>query len=195
MKKYLIFALLMFTQSIIYANVRYDLYCNRHLLERSHDSLMSQVGVVEQSGRNDGEVEKYLHSVGLKKGNPYCSAGQYWCFMVAATALGVPSDSIPVPRTAVANAMFNFAKQNGKRAEYVTDKHFLIVWRENGSYRGHIERIIKTGKAGWVTTVGFNTSKSQGNQSDGEGVYIKKRNIYHPLGRMKIRGIIGFYSR
>jgi len=194
MNKYLIIAILIFTQSIIYANVRYDLYCNRHLLERSHDSLMSQVGVREASGRNDGEVEKYLHSVGLKKGNPYCAAGQYWCFMVAADALGMLYDSIPIPRSGVANAVFNFAMQKGKRAEYVADKHFLIVWRENASYRGHIERIIATGKAGWVTTVGFNTSSANGNQADGEGVFVRKRNIYHPLGRLKIRGIIGFYS-
>jgi hypothetical protein len=40
----------------------------------------SQVGVKELTGNNDGkEVEMYLRSVGLKKGNAYCAAGQAWC--------------------------------------------------------------------------------------------------------------------
>ncbi len=38
-----------------------------------------QVGTVEKSGHNDGPVEKYLTSVGLAKGDPYCAAFVYWC--------------------------------------------------------------------------------------------------------------------
>lgn len=44
----------------------------------------SQIGVRELTGNNDGvEVEMYLKSVGLKKGQPYCAAGVAWSFMTA----------------------------------------------------------------------------------------------------------------
>lgn len=40
-------------------------------------------------GSNSGpEVEEYLASVGLGKGNPWCAAFIYWCFQQAAKALG-----------------------------------------------------------------------------------------------------------
>ena len=41
---------------------------------------MSQVGVREATGNNDGpEVEKYLASTGLGKGHPWCAAFVRWC--------------------------------------------------------------------------------------------------------------------
>ena len=37
------------------------------------------VGTTAKTGNNDGEVVKYLTSVGLAKGDPYCAAFVYWC--------------------------------------------------------------------------------------------------------------------
>jgi hypothetical protein len=53
----------------------------------------SQIGTTEKSGRNDGPVEKYLLSVGLEKGDPYCAAFLYWC---GREALGARN---PFPRS------------------------------------------------------------------------------------------------
>ena len=40
----------------------------------------SQLHVREATGKNDGpEVAKYLRSVGLPEGYPYCAAGMAWC--------------------------------------------------------------------------------------------------------------------
>jgi hypothetical protein len=42
---------------------------------------ISQVGVGELTGHNDGpDVEKYLKSVGLKKGYAWCAAYVKWCY-------------------------------------------------------------------------------------------------------------------
>lgn len=42
---------------------------------------LSQVGVREATGKNDGkEVEKYLRAVGLGKGHAWCAAFVRWCF-------------------------------------------------------------------------------------------------------------------
>lgn len=55
----------------------------------------SQVGIVELTGRNDGEVDKYLAAVGLGGSrNPYCAAFNYW---VGREALGSRN---PYPRSA-----------------------------------------------------------------------------------------------
>lgn len=44
------------------------------------DVYLSQVGVKEATGNNDGpEVEKYLRSTGLGKGFAWCAAFVHWC--------------------------------------------------------------------------------------------------------------------
>jgi hypothetical protein len=47
--------------------------------ERLMAVAISQIGTQEASGRNDGPVVKYLRSVGLYAGDPYCAAFVYWC--------------------------------------------------------------------------------------------------------------------
>ncbi len=172
---------------------KYEVECHPVLLEVSLDSALSQAGVVEKTNRNDGAVSKYLISAGVKTGSPYCAAGVYWCFYAAADALEMDESKIPVKRTAAANEMFNDAAKRGKKAEYKAEKHDLLIWRKRASWQGHIERIFETGKAGWVKTIAFNVRKDL--SSPVEGVFIKKRCIFHPLGRLRIRGLIGFETR
>src|SRR5574341_787076 len=52
---------------------------------------ITQLGVEEAAGhKNTGkEVEKYLKSVGLGAGLPWCMAFVYWCYKQAATELGI----------------------------------------------------------------------------------------------------------
>ena len=172
---------------------KYILNCKKALLEKSLDIAFTQVGITERTGKNDGDVEKYLLSVGLRKGFPYCAAGQYYCFIVAADILRLSYREIPIKRTGIANEIFNSAAAMGEKIEYSLRKHDLIVWRVLNGSSGHIERVCKVIKAGWVLTIGFNTSSGEtGTQRDGQGVFLRKRNIFHPLGRMAIRGIIGF---
>ena len=176
----------------LFSQTKYELKCNNDLLDKSRNVLYKQVGVVEKTGNNDGVmVERYLKSVGLSKGNPYCAAGQYWCFYIS-------SDSnikiIPIKRTGLANGMFNDAMNKGKRVDYIPKINDLVVWKKYNAINGHIERIIAVQNNGYVTTIGFNTSNNnKGSQNNGQGVYIKKRNVKHPLSRvLLVRGIIGF---
>lgn len=178
------------------ANQRFELNCKKDILLKSNRILLSQIGVIEKSNKNDGEVVKYLNSVGLSSGNPYCAAGQYWCFIQAIINLNLPkviyeTTDIPIPRTGLANSVFNYAEKNGRKTKYNPQIHDLIVWRKPGTSFGHIERIISTGKAGWVETVGFNTESLIGNKKV-EGVFKKKRNVFFSLGRLVIRGLVGF---
>ena len=172
-----------------YSAQRYELEVKQELLNISYIFLLKQIGVTEKTGNNDGEVVKYLQSVGLYKGNPYCAAGQYWVFMKAADSLGLDKSFIPIPRTGLSSSIFEFGRINGRHTNFITKKHDLLIWKKGNTIYGHTERIIETGKAGWVWTVGFNTKDAKTGM---EGVFKKRRNIYHPLLNMKIRGIIGF---
>ncbi len=169
---------------------KYELYCNYDLLQLSGEIAISQNGTLE-NGRNIGDIYKYLKIFSAAPGTPYCAAGIYWTFFVASQRLSLPQDSIPIPKTMVANDIYRFARINGIKKPYKANINDLIVWRRKSSYRGHIERVIKVGEKGNITTIAFNTN-SIINGRKVEGVFIKKRNIYHPLSNLAIRGLIGF---
>ena len=194
MKKIMLITfLLTLISNSAYSQKAYQIKCRKDLLEMSEEAAISQIGIRERTGRNDGEVEKYLKAVGLGQGNPYCAAGQYWCFWRACQILKIPTKYIPIPNTALVYNIYKFARKKGSPTAYKAKRHSLIVWQYKNRRRGHIERIIKVEKAGWVETVAFNTSAGKNkNQRDGEGVYRKKRNIYHLLGRMKIKCLVIF---
>lgn len=187
-----IFIVVLLNVYSLFALDKYILKCDRNLVELSGRIALEQVSVVERSNNNDGEVEKYLSSVDLSKGNPYCAAGQYWCFWQASKLLGLPTKSIPIPRTGLASNIYKYATKQNMKAKYLPSIHDLIVWKKGQSIFGHIERIVGVKQAGWVITVAFNTLDSK---SGKEGVFIKKRNIYTPLHSMAIRGLIGFDTK
>ncbi len=190
----LIFVILTAATVQLSSAMKYTLVCRSDVLNLSLKICIEQVGTVE-SGENRGkQIEIYLAAVGLPAGYAYCAAGQYWCFAEACRRLTLAPNYIPLKRTALANAMFNYAARKGKPARYSVQVDDLIVWQRGKSQFGHIERVIRTGKAGWVYTIGFNTVKIIGKKRC-EGVFVHKRNIFHLLGRLRIRGIIGFNER
>jgi len=172
---------------------RYVLSCAKALVDESRKILWKQLGVTESTNRNDGkEVEKYQKVLGLPSGSPYCLAGQYYCFAEAAKQLGLPKTSIPLPATGLSTALFRFAKLNGRRSTEFSIND-LIIWQRGRSIYGHTERIVGLGKKGWVETIGFNTRRYVNKQNRWvEGVFLWKRNLIHPLGRLNLLGFVGF---
>lgn len=173
------------------AFTRYELPCKRELAERSLETAISQEGVTEVGFNNGNEVRAYLASVGLPAGNPYCAAGQYWAFVIACNELGLSISEIPLCRTGSSQLMFTDAMKHGKKTKAKPQIGDLPVWRVGHTNSGHVERIIALGKGGWFTTIAFNTSPDNSNPRNGDGVYIKKRNPNHILGRLSFRGFIG----
>ncbi|MFN3195811.1 MAG: hypothetical protein ACE364_07685 [Chlorobiota bacterium] len=164
----------------------YELDCDERLLTTSERYAMSQIGTMEKKS-NRGEVGKYLATVGLGEGYPYCAAGVYWSFSKAVEELGLPQSAVPIKRTAVANEVFNGAKRRGKLVKRDIARHDLIVWKSKNHWSGHIERVLRTKRKGIVETIGFNV-KTKG----GEGVAMKTRFVNHPLGRLMMRGVVTF---
>lgn len=156
------------------------------LLNTSEAILFQQVGIKEV-GKNKGPmIEKYLASIGLPEGYSYCLAGQYYCFEEAAKLTGLQN---PLPKTGLVMGLWNWAKKNGKIRKGYPERHDLICWQKGKSIFGHIGRIIEVQKKGWVKTIEFNTGSDI---REGDGVYIRKRNLFQPLQRMKIKGLIGW---
>lgn len=195
MRKLFLLCLLVIS-SPLQSQIKFQVVCDSLLISKSREIAKKQVGVKEKTNNNDGkEVEAYLKSVGLPKGFPYCAAGQYYCW-ADATKFYCNIYKNPVPKTASANGMYDGLAKTGTRVVYAPAVNDLIVWKNVNSYTGHIERVDSVCAKGWVVTIGFNTaSGNKGNQRDGGGVYYRLRNPNHFLGRMKIRGLIGFKPR
>ncbi len=174
---------------------RFEIPCSLQLWNASFDSIKTQIGVVEQTGRNDGpEIDGYLRSVGLGKGYPYCYAGQYWGFYVASSAGVCRGGKLDVPllRVGLASAGFYNGCRKGTQTVAIPQPKDLIFWKFAKTASGHVERIDSVKRAGWVTTIGFNTSAgTTGDQRDGGGVHPRLRNYKFPLGRMQVLGFLG----
>lgn len=159
------------------------------LAAASRDTLLAQIGTPEYR-QNSGPVQKYWKKFS-RYPIPYCQAGQEYCIDHAAKPLGVPGDVYAFMNTASTITAWYGAVKIGKKTAYKSHVDDLIYWRSGKAWSGHVERIIAILTGGWVRTVGFNTSCGGGDEREGSGVCIKKRNIFHPLGRLRILGLIG----
>lgn len=132
-----------------------------------------EVGTMERTGKNDGEVEKYIASVGLnpKAGYPYCAAFTYW---VGKEALGIKN---PYPKSA-------WSPDTVKGGRSVTEGTEILGGETFGIYSSTRKRIAHTGfcerrDGSYIVTIEANTSSNAavGSEADreGQGVYRKRR--------------------
>jgi hypothetical protein len=132
-----------------------------------------EVGVVEKTGKNDGEVEKYLVAVGLpaKSGAPYCAAFVYW---VGKAALGAAN---PYPKSAWSPDMVAGGKTVTENTEIKGGEAFGIYFasKKRIAHTG----LVKAKQGAYLITVEGNTSSTaavgSSQDRDGQGVYSKRR--------------------
>lgn len=139
--------------------------------DRLMRTAISQIGVQEATGRNDGPVVKYLLAVGLGTGDPYCAAFVYWC---GREALGTFN---PFPRSGYSpDFVTRPTWVRGRGTTPAPGDAFGIYFREKG-------RIAHTGLVRGIQgrslrTVEANTSPSAATgeaDRDGDGVWSKIR--------------------
>jgi len=138
------------------------------------DTALSYVGVHEKTGKNDGkEVEKFLKSVGLRKGNSWCAAFVSYCLSAAKV-------KSPKVRSGLARSFKTkniiLASRVMKGLEIIP-KGYLIGWQRGNTINGHIGIVTKLWKGPKGETVEGNTSSNKGSQYDGDGVFQKTRTI------------------
>ena len=119
--------------NISFSQQKWTLYVNKSNFEAISDSrlniLEGEVGVMEIGNNRGSRIDEYNDSaLGFKKGRgaPYCQSLRTWAWL--------KSGFIPYPRTALANAPFDYAVRNGKRESYIPEKGDEITWRYPGSW-------------------------------------------------------------
>lgn len=140
--------------------------------------MKGEVGVLEETGNNDGEqVEGYLASVGLPKGNPWCAAIVHWSYRSCGVVLE--------PKREFAMALRFHAKpmRIWERGGWTPDTatvfrritqdgdHFALYYNNLGRI-GHTGLIYGEDEK-FILTVEGNTNG--GGSRDGDGVYLRKR--------------------
>jgi|TARA_R110002167_G_scaffold149822_2_gene343293 hypothetical protein len=132
----------------------------------------TQVGIVEKTGKNDGEVEKYIGSVGLdpKAGYPYCAAFNYW---VGDEALG----KSPYPRSAWSPDQVKGGVRVTASTHIRGGEAFGIYFKSKGriAHTGLVESF--DGKSFITIEANTNANAAVGSAGDrdGQGVYRKRR--------------------
>ena len=132
----------------------------------------SLVGTTEATGRNDGPVvEAILRSAGAGKGDPYCAAFNFYCYLKAGYASHVPRsawspDWVKNP---------TWTRGTGGKTPLQADA-FGIFFASKGRV-AHTGLVKKWGDA--VLTVEGNTSREaapgSASDRDGGGVWSKRR--------------------
>jgi len=169
---------------------RYELPSGKFICELSLEIAKAEAGITD--AKNPQRVREYLKAAGVGYYNPFCASGQYWSFKQAQKTIeGFNKlfrtsfiSAIPYPRSALANAPYNYAKKNGTKTAYKAQKYDFLIWIYGNGPNGHIERIDSILSSGWVRCIGFNTGNRE--------VKFTKRNIYSPIGRRRVRGLVGF---
>lgn len=166
MKKYILF-LFLFLPLILFCQQNCDNWEERECLRKIY---YSQIDVRELTGSNDGyEVETYLGSTGLGKGNPWCAAFVYWCFLQC-------KDTLAITSPAWSPSYFNNEHNIYLRGEYSRRPPQFgdlagFYYSEKGRI-AHIE-FFDGENPKYYFTVGGNTNGEGSNE--GDGVYRKKR--------------------
>jgi hypothetical protein len=125
------------------------------------------------------DVEAYLASVGLGKGNPWCCAFTYWCFEQAAKAQGRAN---PMVHTGGCLAHWNGALSVGAarigKVDAVNNPALLqpgmLFIMDFGGGKGHTGFIVAV-RGGLIDTVEGNTDASM--TREGGGVYRLTRKL------------------
>ncbi len=148
---------------------------------------------VKEVGNNKGEeVEKYLKSVGLDPGNPWCMAFVYYVFDELAKKLGKAN---PLPKTGGVQDHWKKGDPTLKILDEEAEKDPKLVkpgqifFLDTGGGRGHTGIVISVDpSAGTYTTVEGNSNET--GSREGKEVSINKRKISAP----NLLGFIDYFK-
>lgn len=135
------------------------------------DIYLSQVGVREKTGKNDGpEVEMYLKSVGLNKGYAWCSAFVHW----ALDSAGYDVHKITAWAPTSYN-QYNIVVSKGKFNKDPKPGDVFVLYYPNLKRIGHTGFFNKKQNSTIYESVEGNTN--QAGSREGDGVYKKYRSF------------------
>lgn len=144
------------------------------------DTALAYVGTVERGGNNRGpRVERFLASVGLGPGQPWCAA--YVSYVLDAAGVRAPLDGRRrVIRSGLA-ARFITARSirasEALRGVKQVSPGAVVIWRRGNGPFGHAGFAVAWDGASGETVEGNTSSGQAGSQRDGGGVWRRQRQI------------------
>lgn len=143
------------------------------LAQKAIETLLTQKGVKETTGKNDGpEIKKYLESVGLWEGLAYCMALMYWGFDEASKELNITN---PLKKTGGVLDQYNSRPNNRVNTPQRGD----IFIMDFGGGKGHAGIVLEV-RGNRILTFEGNTSadpNSAHEDREGQGNYERSRLI------------------
>ena len=140
------------------------------------------VGVKEEGNNGGYWVTRFLKSVGLKSGNPWCAAFVSFC---------LDSAKVTTLKTRSGLARHFITRNKTIKATKVVTQNMelpqgtVVVWRRGTTMSGHVGFTDNwKGKSG-TTIEGNTTSGKSGSQWNGGGVWYRKRTI-NPYDHFRI---------
>jgi hypothetical protein len=148
----------------------------------------TQLGIREET--NSSIIQEYLKSVNIYTNASWCNAFQYWLMDSVCRGLQIIN---PMPQSGLANSSYDYALRKGVRTPFIPKPGDLLIWRTEGHWTGHVGMIIQIRNKASVITIEGNTSSNS--VRTGGCVEKKVRLTNHPIGKLLIRGIVGFKSQ
>lgn len=163
---------------------RYELPELRASAELRVHLASKEIGITEEN--NSLRVYEFQKAVGITRRDAWCSAFQYY---IANKAAMILKQYNPYPKSGLANAIYRIAITKGVRTKYNALVGDYIIWKVANAFYGHIG-IIAEVKQNKVYTIEGNTGSVT--IRTGGMVAKKFRSITNPIGKLKVRGLVGF---
>ncbi|WP_420455761.1 CHAP domain-containing protein [Rubrivirga sp.] len=144
------------------------------------DTALAYVGTVERGGANRGlRVERFLRSVGLGPGQPWCAA--YVSYVLDAAGVRAPLDGRRRMIRSGLAARFITARSirasEALRGAKPVPPGAVVVWRKGNGPFGHAGFALAWNGASGETVEGNTSPGRAGSQRDGDGVWRRQRRI------------------
>jgi hypothetical protein len=150
--------------------------------ERVRNIAYGFVGTKEVGNNGGYWVTKFLKSVGLRPGNPWCAAVVSFC---------LDSADIKTMRVRSGLARHFISKNKTIKATKVLQSNMkipmgsVVVWRRGTTTFGHVGFVDRWQGASGTTIEGNTSSGRSGNQWNGGGVWHRNRTI-NPYNHFRI---------
>ncbi len=144
------------------------------------DTALTYAGTVEHGGSNRGvRVERFLRSVGLGPGQPWCAA--FVSYVLSAAKIRAPLNGQGRPIRSGLAARFITARSirasEALRGVKAVPDGSVVIWRRGNGPFGHAGFAVRWRGGRGETVEGNTSSGMSGSQANGDGVWQRTRTI------------------
>lgn len=150
------------------------------------------VGITEQGGNNRGQlVQLFQKSAGgLANGEPWCMAFVQYCIQAVDSLVSdclEGSEKSPLFKGEHCLTVWNKSQAWKIDAPSLGS---LCIWQHGQTASGHVGIVVGLNADGSIMTVEGNTSSTDaGNQREGDGVWLKRRQLVSS-GNLRLKGFL-----